>query len=80
MSKATQSDAPAVARSTRDKSGGRAPKLVQLERRLAKLRKLEAKRRGQLDAVQAQAARTEAEMAEVIAAVSDWVSNPEPKQ
>jgi 3'-phosphoadenosine 5'-phosphosulfate sulfotransferase (PAPS reductase)/FAD synthetase len=55
-----------------------ARKLVPLERRLGKLRKEEAKRRHQLEVVQARSERTKGQMATLIASVNEWVQNPAP--
>ena len=46
--------------------------LVPLEKRLRRLRGVEAKRRRQLDRVQARVARTTDEMTALLAAVRDW--------
>jgi len=58
-------------------SGLSARKLVPLEKRLAKLRKEEAKRRRQLDVVQSRSDRTKGQLTEIIASVNDWVQHPE---
>jgi hypothetical protein len=57
-------------------SGLSARKLVPLEKRLGKLRKEEAKRRRQLDVVQARSDRTKGQLTEIIASVNDWVQHP----
>jgi septal ring factor EnvC (AmiA/AmiB activator) len=59
------------------RSSQSARKVVPLEKRLTKLRKEEAKRRRQLDAVQAQSERARSQLTEIIAAVNAWVQNPE---
>ena len=70
-SQAGQSD-PSKATSNRS-----ARKLVPLEKRLSKLRKQEAKRRRQLDAVQTRSERTKGQLTEIIASVNEWVQHPE---
>ena len=76
MAKATKAD-PTKATDATKASGRQTPKLVPMEKRLSKLRKEEAKRRAQLDRVQARSARTKTAMSDLIASVNDWVQHPE---
>lgn len=66
----------AKARRSRGGATARTPALVPLERRLLRLRKLEAKRQRQFDLAHARAAATAAEMAGLLAAVKVWVDQP----
>ncbi len=58
---------------TRTKATG----LVPLQRRLGKLRKAEAKRQRQLQAIQDKAARTSDEMTQLLKSVTNWLEHPE---
>jgi hypothetical protein len=62
--------------SSRGGDAARTPALVPLERRLLRLRKLEAKRQRQLDRVHARAVEAAGEMADLLAAVKAWVDQP----
>ena len=77
MANATKSE-PAKSAAPAKPTGSRtAPKLVPLEKRLGRLRKEEAKRKHQLEVVQARSERTKGKMSELIRSVNDWVQNPE---
>lgn len=76
MAKAPKAETAEQAQSA-PKVGAAARKLVPLEKRLAKQRKEEAKRRRQLDAVQSRSERTRTQLTAVITSVNEWVQNPE---
>ena len=78
MASATKSDSAKSSDGSKPANGRMTPKLVPLERRLGKLRKEEAKRRHQLEVVQARSERTKGKMAALIASVNEWVQNPTP--
>ncbi len=78
MASATKSDSAKSSDGSKPANGRMARKLVPLERRLGKLRKEEAKRRHQLEVVQARSERTKGQMATLIASVNEWVQNPAP--
>jgi hypothetical protein len=76
MANSTKSASDKSDGSARPAEGRLTPKLVPLEKRLGRLRKEEAKRRHQLEVVQARSERTKGKMAAVLSSVTEWVQNP----
>jgi hypothetical protein len=76
MANATKSDAAKPSNGSKPAAGRATRKLVPLEKRLGRLRKEEAKRKHQLEVVQARSERTKGKMAALLASVNEWVQNP----
>jgi hypothetical protein len=76
MANATKSDATKPGNGSRPADGRMTRELVPLEKRLGRLRKEEAKRKHQLEVVQARSERTKGKMAALLASVNEWVQNP----
>ena len=76
MANATKVDSAKSSNGAKPADGHMAGKLVPLEKRLGRLRKQEAKRRHQLEIVQARSERTKGKMAAVLSSVTEWVQNP----
>jgi hypothetical protein len=78
MANATKTEAAKSGNGSKPADGRMTRKLVPLEKRLGRLRKEEAKRKHQLEVVQARSERTKGKMATLIASVNEWVQNPAP--
>jgi hypothetical protein len=76
MANATKTEAAKSSNGSKPANGRMARKLVPLEKRLGRLRKEEAKRKHQLEVVQARSERTKGKMSTLIASVNEWVQNP----
>ena len=76
MANAAKSESAKPSTGAKSADGRMARKLVPLEKRLGRLRKEEAKRRHQLDVVEARSERTKGKMSALLTSVSEWVQNP----
>jgi len=81
MANTTKTDSAKLPPEASPADGRTARKLVPLEKRLGRLRKAEAKRRHQLEVIQARTERTRSKMAALLTSVDEWVkASPGTKQ